>query len=121
MNIRVPVTDVLDNPLMSTKASRARRWVECGLAVGKWSDIGIYHVQLVGEPSGCEIQPIVIGVDPGKRYTGIAAQSKKATLAMFHLVLIGFIPKQGTAIAGVKEKMSYLVRFAQTWQEREKD
>lgn len=107
MNIRVPVTDASGNPLMPTKASRARRWVERGLAVGKWSDVGIYYVQLVGEPSGYEIQPIVIGVDPGKRYTGIALGSKKATLAMFHLVLLGFIPKQGTAIAGVKEKMSY--------------
>lgn len=34
-------------------------------------------------------------------------QSKQFTLSMFHLVLMGFIPKQGTAIAGVNEKMSY--------------
>ena len=121
MNIRVPVTDPSGNPLMPTIASRARRWAVCpwgklpprnhlverGLAVSKWSDVGVYYVQLVDEPSGYAVQPIIIGVDPGKRYTGIASQSEKATLAMFHLVLMGFIPKQGTAIAGVKEKMSY--------------
>lgn len=67
----------------------------------------IWGVQLLVEPSGNEKQDIIIGLDPGKRYTGIATQSKKATLAMFHLVLMGFIPKKGTAIAGVKEKMSY--------------
>lgn len=39
--------------------------------------------------------------------TGVAVQSHRFTLFMSHLVLMGFIPKQGTAIAGVKEKMSY--------------
>jgi RRXRR protein len=37
----------------------------------------------------------------------MAVQSERYTLAMFHLVLMGFIPKNGTAIAGIKEKMSY--------------
>lgn len=92
---------------MPTTASRARRWVGMGKAVGKWSDLGVYYVQLVVEPSGYKIQDISIGIDPGKRYTGIAAQSKHATLVMFHLVLMGFLPKLGTAIPGVKEKMAY--------------
>lgn len=106
-NIRVPVVDANNKPLMPTTASRARRWVENGKATGKWSDLGIYYVKLLGEPSGRSTQDIAVGIDPGKRYTGIAAQSKGATLAMFHLILIGFIPKQGTAIPGVKGKMDY--------------
>jgi hypothetical protein len=84
--IRVPVVSQDGKPLMPTKASRARRWVKQGFAVGKWSDIGIYYVQLL-QPSGEETQPVVVGVDPGKSYAGIGVQSSRFTLAQFHLIL----------------------------------
>jgi len=106
-NIRVPVLSPLGEALMPTTASRAKRWIKQNKAKSFWNDLGLWGVQLLIEPSDYKKQDIIIGLDPGKRYSGIAVQSKKATLAMFHLVLVGFIPKQGTAIAGVKEKMSY--------------
>lgn len=84
--IRVPVVSYNNKPLMPTKSSRARKWVEEGKAVGKWSDVGIYYVQLL-LPSGAETQPVVVGVDPGKSYAGIGVQSAKFTLARFHLIL----------------------------------
>ncbi|MGL5061367.1 MAG: RRXRR domain-containing protein [Microcoleus sp.] len=87
MQLRVPVQNPDDSPAMPTKPSRARRWVRDGKAVGKWSDAGIYYVQLVAEPSGREVQPVVVGVDPGKSYSGIAVQSAKFTLYLAHLVL----------------------------------
>jgi hypothetical protein len=52
-----------------------------------WSDVGIYYVRLVAEPSSREVQPVVLGVDPGKSYSGIAVQSANVTLYLAHLVL----------------------------------
>jgi len=72
---------------MPTKPSRARRWVKEGKAVGKWSDLGVYYVQLTTPPSAEEVQPIAVGVDPGKSYSGVGVQSAKCTLLQLHLIL----------------------------------
>ncbi len=72
---------------MPTKPSRARRWLKNGKARVVHNDLGIFTVQLISEPSGTNAQPISIGVDPGKFYTGIGVQSPKASLGMAHLQL----------------------------------
>src|SRR5919202_6999096 len=84
--IRVPVVSSDSKPLMPTKSSRARKWVNVGKAIGKWSDVGVYYVQLI-TPTSEETQPVGVGVDPGKSYAGIGIQSAKFTLAIFHLIL----------------------------------
>ena len=84
---RVPVVSKEGKPLMPTKPSRARRWVKEGKAVGRWSDLGVYYVQLTEPPSAEEVQPIAVGVDPGKSYSGIGVQSAKCTLLQLHLIL----------------------------------
>jgi hypothetical protein len=71
---------------MPTKASRARRWIKKGKAIVKWSDVGVFYVQLINQTDE-KTQPVVIGVDPGKSYAGIGVQSSKFTLAIFHLIL----------------------------------
>lgn len=85
--LRIPVLSAEGKPLMPTTAARARMWVKSGKAIGKHNDLGIYYVQLIAAPSGEDTQSIVIGIDPGKKYSGIAAQSAKATLFLAHLVL----------------------------------
>lgn len=84
---RIPVVDIDDTPLMPTKPARARKWIEQGKAVKRWSDTGVFYVQLTQPPSDTQTQPIVIGVDPGKKYSGVGVQSSKFTLFTAHLVL----------------------------------
>jgi hypothetical protein len=84
---RVPTISQTGQQLMPTKASRARRWAKTGKAEECWNDLGQYYIQLRFEPSGSAVQDIVIGIDPGKSYSGIGVQSAKATLFRAHLVL----------------------------------
>ncbi|NET03280.1 MAG: hypothetical protein F6K09_05885 [Merismopedia sp. SIO2A8] len=84
--LRVPVISKSGKPLMPTKASRARRWLREGRAIIFPNDLNIFAVQLLTE-TGVETQPISVGVDPGKMYSGVGVQSAKATLWMAHLVL----------------------------------
>ncbi len=85
--LRVPVVSPEGKPLMPTKPSRARRWIRNGLAVKKWSDLGVFYVQLIQQPSGEDVQSVALGIDPGKHYSGIGVQSSKVTLFIAHLVL----------------------------------
>ncbi|NEO76329.1 RRXRR domain-containing protein [Moorena sp. SIO4G3] len=85
--LRVPVISPDGRPLMPTKASRARRWLNQGLAVIYQNDLNVFAVELVNQPSGEQIQDIAIGIDPGKMFSGVAVQSEKATLWAGHLVL----------------------------------
>jgi hypothetical protein len=84
---RVPVISQDGQPLMPTKPSRARRWLKEGKAIGKFNDLDIFYVQLTGEPSDIQTQPIAIGIDPGKLFSGIGVQSSHFTLWKAHLEL----------------------------------
>jgi hypothetical protein len=79
--LRVPVLDKNNRPLMPTLASRARRWLKEGKAIGKFNKLGQFYVQLQEHPSNNKTQPIAIGIDPGKLFSGIGVQSALHTLA----------------------------------------
>ena len=83
---RVPVLSKDGKPLMQTKASRARRWLKEGKAVIYKNDLHFFAIQLTVD-SGEETQPVAVGIDPGKHYSGIGLQSSKATLFTAHLEL----------------------------------
>jgi hypothetical protein len=85
--MRVSVLNPDSSPAMPTKPSRARRWLKEGKAVVVHNDLNLFCVQLVAEPSGRETQDIVIGIDPGKLFTGIGVQTAKETLFKSHLAL----------------------------------
>lgn len=84
--MRVPVLSKEGKPLMPTKPSRARKWLETGKAKVVYNDLKIFAVQLTVD-SGQETQDIVIGIDPGKLFSGIGVQSDRFTLWMAHLQL----------------------------------
>jgi RRXRR protein len=75
---------------MPTTPARARKWIKAHKAIGKRNKVGVFYVQLLHEPSGYETQEIVVGTDRGKAFTGIAFQSKLATIALFYACLPGF-------------------------------
>lgn len=85
--MRVPVLSPDSKPLMPTKPSRARRWLKQGKAKVVYNDLGIFQIQLIEHPKTSNTQPIAVGIDPGKHYTGIGVQSAKFTLWLAHLQL----------------------------------
>lgn len=93
---RVPVVGNDGKPRMPTTPARARKWIKSGKALPKRNQLGVFYVQLVQE-SGNEIQPVAAGTDRGKCFTGIAFQSKLATIAIFHLCLPGFYKSKKTS------------------------
>lgn len=67
--MRVPVLSPNGKPLMPTKPSRARRWLKEGKARVVHNDLGIFQIQLVACPRTTNMQPIAVGIDPGKYFT----------------------------------------------------
>lgn len=81
---------------MPTTSARARKWIKTGKAIPKHNKLGVFYVQLV-QDAGDIVQPVVAGTDRGKCFTGMAFQSRLATIAIFHLCLPGFYKSKKTS------------------------
>ena len=86
-NTRIPVLAPDRQPLMPTLYRRAQAWVKAGIAEWVSNDLNIKQVRLLQSSSGTTTQPIVVGLDPGKKFSGIAVVSSRFTLFTAHLVL----------------------------------
>jgi hypothetical protein len=84
---RVPVLAPDGTPLMPTKPSKARRLLQAGKAKVVHNKLNIFCIQLLFEPSARKTQDVVVGIDPGKLFSGIGIQTSKNTLFKAHLVL----------------------------------
>ena len=74
----VPVVDKNQTPLMPTKPSRARRWIQSGKATPFWNN-GIFCVRLNVDPSDTQLQDVAVGVDPGSQKEGFTVKSEAHT------------------------------------------
>ena len=74
----VVVVDENQHPLMPTKPSRARRWIQSGKAT-PFSKNGIFCVRLNVDPSDTELQEIAVGIDPGSKKEGFTVKSEAHT------------------------------------------
>lgn len=74
----VPVVNSDRKPLMPTTPSRARRWIKSGKATGFWKR-GVFCVRLNVEPSGRDVQGVVVGIDPGSKFEGFTVKSESHT------------------------------------------
>ncbi len=84
--LRVPVLSKSGKPLMPSLPSRARRWLKEGKARVVHNDLECFAIELTVETQE-GTQPVAVGIDPGKHYSGIGVQSSLTTLWMAHLVL----------------------------------
>ena len=84
---RIPVLAPDGTPLMSTTSSRCRRWLRDGKARVVRNNLNVFCIQLVAEPSARNTQDVVVGIDPGKLFSGVGIQSSKYTLFLAHLIL----------------------------------
>lgn len=106
-NPRVSVVAPDGEPLMPTKASRARRWIKSGKAMPKRTKEGIFYVQLVEEPSGRAKQPIVLAVDPGSGYDGYTVAGCQAVILQGMAVLPQRVKHKMTARRMLRRNRRY--------------
>ena len=65
---------------MPTKESRAKKWIQQGKAIPKWSKLNLFYVQLTIDTEE-NTQEIILSIDPGSKFDGFSITSKKEILA----------------------------------------
>lgn len=73
---KVPVVHKDGTPLMPCSPSKARKLINNGGAVKKWTKTGVFYIQLTTETSK-HTQDMVMGIDPGAHYDGYCIATKQ--------------------------------------------
>lgn len=107
---RVPVVSVDGKPLMPTTPARARKLMRGGQAVGRWSKLGIFYIQMLRRV-GDKTQPVVLGLDPGSKFEGTAVVSKEAILQTGMTIL----PKGIAKKLEERRRQRKFRRYRKTW------
>ncbi len=79
---RVPVISKSGKPLMPCKPAKARKLLQSGKAIKKWSKLGIFYIQLTFDPASefNKNQKIILSADPGSNFDGCAVTTKIVNL-----------------------------------------
>jgi len=85
--MRIAVVSLTGTPLSPTTPARARKLLRSGGALPKHNPEGIFYLQLTTATGTTVPHDTVVGIDPGKLYSGMAVQTPQATLWLGHLVL----------------------------------
>jgi len=89
-NYRVPVLYPDGKPGMPTTNMRANKWLKEGKAKIVRNKLNVFAIKLKFWPIYRNLQPIVLLIDPGSSFTGIAVMSKKCILISYMLELPGY-------------------------------
>jgi len=89
-NYRVPVLYPDGKPGMPTSNKRANKWLKEGKAKIVKNKLNIFAIKLKFWPIYRNNQPIVLCIDPGSAFTGIAVLSKKCINISYMLELPGY-------------------------------
>jgi hypothetical protein len=87
---RVPVQYPDGKPGMPTTNKRANKWIEEGKAETVKNKLNIFAIRLKFWPIYRELQPMVLLIDPGSTFTGMAVMSKKCINISYMLELPGY-------------------------------
>jgi hypothetical protein len=85
--MRIAVVSCTGAPLSPTTPAKARKLLRSGGAWPKRTPEGIFYLPLTTATDTVVPHDTVVGIDPGKRYAGMAVQTPQATLWLGHLVL----------------------------------
>ncbi len=92
--MRIAVVSVHGKPLSPTTPAKSRKLIHSGGARPHRNKLGTFYIQLTTCTAEHIPHDTVVGIDPGKLYSGIGVQTPQATLRMGHLVLPFLIVKK---------------------------
>ncbi|MGB9826322.1 MAG: RRXRR domain-containing protein, partial [Desulfofundulus sp.] len=116
---RIPVVSKDGKPLMPCKPAKARKLLNSGKAVPRWSKLGLFYIQLTieitSEPN--KNQFFVLAHDPGSKYDGFALGFYFVQLRVM-AVMPGEVHKKVKARSDLRRARRYRKTRRRPWRPR---